>query len=94
MDGVYTITSNSSIDTYGYIYNTSFNPALPSENMLLSDDDGGGDHQFKLLLYLQSIIKYILVVTTYNENEQGGFIVIVTGPTLVSFSAADMSSKN
>ncbi|CAF3747059.1 unnamed protein product [Rotaria magnacalcarata] len=37
--GKYKFTSESNIDTYGYIYNSSFNPANPRLNLLAEDND-------------------------------------------------------
>jgi hypothetical protein len=44
-DGYY-IGSNSTINTYGYLYLNSFNPLNIAENLIAGDDDKGGDSQF------------------------------------------------
>ncbi len=62
--GFYHISSQSIIDTYGYIYQDSFDPFNPSVNLILENDQSCPDEQFKLTVNLQVDIKYILVVTT------------------------------
>jgi hypothetical protein len=85
LSGLYDIKSDSDIDTYGYIYEGSFNHLYPSENVLLSDDDTGGNNQFKLIIYLQPITTYILVVTTYKDNVTGAFSILTYGPETMIF---------
>jgi hypothetical protein len=66
-DGYY-IGSNSTIDTYGYLYLNSFNSLNIAENLVTGDDDKGdkgGDSQFLIEMELISTKTYILVVTTY-----------------------------
>jgi hypothetical protein len=80
----YSFSSSSSIDTYGYLYESSFDPSNPSHNLIASDDDGAGDRQFQISRYLQSGRKYILVVTTYSTGTTGSFSVRVVGSASVS----------
>jgi hypothetical protein len=94
MSGNYTIVSNSSMDTYGYLYNDSFNPLFPPENLLLQDDDDGGNRQFKLVSFFRSLATYIIVVTTYDGGITGGFSIIATGPAVLGFSQINITSKN
>ncbi|CAF0923840.1 unnamed protein product [Adineta steineri] len=104
--GIYTILSNSTIDTYGYMYNGTFNPAdtnqnlmlsdddsggNPNQNLLASDDDSGGSSQFMLANILQPMTKYILVVTTYAEGVTGRFTLIGKGPDSISYSLTNVS---
>ena len=84
--GIYSILCDSIIDTYGYIYNRTFNPGDPDQNLLSSDDDSGGNKQFLVLNALEAMAKYILIVTTYDEMATGSFTVIGQGPDLISFS--------
>lgn len=88
--GYYTLLCNSAMDTYGYLYNNSFNYLLPDLDILSSDDDSGGNHQFMFTIPLQSLLKYILVVTTLGEEVIGTFSLIATGPGLLSFSRTGM----
>lgn len=83
--GEYTIKCNSSIDTYGFMYNGTFDAANPSENVLVSNDDGAGDRQFQLDVYLESSVNYILVVSTYSPDITGPFIITATGPGSIFF---------
>jgi hypothetical protein len=73
----YIIESNSSVNTYGYIYKDSFNPVNPFENLLSQNDDSCND-QFKLMTNLQVGTTYILVVTTFRSNVIGSFSILVS----------------
>ncbi|CAF1224479.1 unnamed protein product [Adineta steineri] len=86
MSGYYNIESNSIINTYGYIYNGSFDPSNPSKNLLLEDDDNGGIGQFKLTYFLWPEINYILVTTTFLNNVTGSILITVSGPSFVIFT--------
>jgi hypothetical protein len=84
-NGLYSISSNSTIDTIGYIYNNSFDRLSPSSNLLAWNDDGPGDSQFGLLLNFKAHYNYILVVTTYAEALTGRFFITARGPGQVVF---------
>jgi hypothetical protein len=83
--GIFNLASKSKIDTYGYIYNNSFDPSYPALNLLLQDDEGGSNGQFKLTYYLQPESRYILVTTTYYPNATGKFSISASGPGSVTF---------
>jgi hypothetical protein len=85
-NGVYTLSSHSTIDTYGYIYQDSFNLFNLSENLLSNDDNSCNNNQFKLINQLQIHTTYVLVLTTYYTDEIGNFSIIVTGPNEVILS--------
>jgi hypothetical protein len=76
----YTIWSSSNIDTYGYIYENSFDPLDPFENLLTSNDDseGYGD-QFKIETHLYDDTRYILIVTTYSPKQIGDITINILG---------------
>jgi BioD-like phosphotransacetylase family protein len=76
---LYHLSSDSKIDTVGYIYEENFNPFNPSENLLASNDDGCGVSQFRLNIQLNVNTKYILVVSTSLPDRTGNFSVIVSG---------------
>jgi hypothetical protein len=84
--GTYHITSKSHVDTYGYIYNNSFNGLDPRKNLLAENNDGCGKKQFKLKVDLQSGRTYVLVTTTNLPGVTGDFSIVVSGPTSVRFS--------
>ena len=73
------------MDTCGYIYNNSFDPIFPIQNLLWSDDDGGGNWQFMFKIPLQTVAEYILVATTHYHENTGTFSIIATGPGPVTF---------
>ena len=84
--GMYWIVSNSSIDTYGSLYDNSFDPNEPSINLILVDDDGAGSHQFKLVVVLESMMQYFLVVSTYDPFVTGPYSIVIVGNGTVSFA--------
>ncbi|CAF2845938.1 unnamed protein product [Rotaria sp. Silwood2] len=92
MDGNYGILCNSSMDTYGYLYNNTFDPAYPTMNILAIDDDSGGYYQFMFTIVLQTLSQYILVVTTFNKNVTGPFTITAVGLASVEFSRINISS--
>ncbi|CAF3417109.1 unnamed protein product, partial [Rotaria sp. Silwood2] len=89
--GYYSLKSISDMDTYGYMYNNSFVPPAPSQNLLVSNDDGAGNQQFRLYIWLDSASTYFLVVTTYDSSVTGQFTLIATGLASVTFSPMNAS---
>ncbi|CAF4171318.1 unnamed protein product, partial [Adineta steineri] len=89
--GVYTIFSNSTMNTYGYLYNGTLNPSFPDQNLMLSDNDAAPNSQFMLIITLQAMKQYTLVVTTYWASTTGTFSIIALGPALMNFSTIDSS---
>jgi hypothetical protein len=85
-DGYY-IGSNSTINTYGYLYLNSFNPLNIAENLITGDDDKEGDSQFLIEMELISTKTYILVVTTYEQNVTGPFAVVTLGSKGVNITS-------
>jgi hypothetical protein len=76
----YTIKSSSNIDTYGYMYESKFNPLNPTENLIASDDNGGGSGgQFKFEIPLYVDTTYILVVTTSSPKQIGQITINLLG---------------
>jgi hypothetical protein len=82
----YILSSNSNVDTYGYIYKDKFNPLHPSANLLLQTDEGCNHHQFKLVADLQTNTTYVLVVTTAAPNVTGVFSIFAFGPNYISLN--------
>ncbi|CAF3084569.1 unnamed protein product [Rotaria sp. Silwood2] len=85
---------NSSMDTYGYLYNNTFNPVYPAENVSAKDDDNGGYGQFMFSIFLQTMKQYVLVVTTFYQHIAEPFSITVTGLTSLYFSPFNASSKD
>jgi hypothetical protein len=84
ISGSYEFISNSSVDTYGFIYRNSFNATSPNENLLTQNDDSLDGSQFQIKISLESTANYILV-TTYTGNVKGSFSLIASGTGSVSF---------
>ena len=91
--GNYTIRSNSTLDTYGYLYNNTFYSNFPSLNKLQENDDGAGANQFLLSMYLQTMTDYILVSTTFGLSISGAFTIIVQGPATVNLSLTNSTGQ-
>ena len=87
--GLYVLWSESTTQTYGYIYEDDFNPLKPSDNLLLRHNGDCNDKQFKLIIDLEVHTRYILVITTHRPKTLMNFLVFVSGPdnvTLTHFS--------
>ena len=88
------------MDTYGYIYNNSFNSSFPDQNVLASDDNSGNGgygrdkNQFKFIIILERMKTYILVTTTRYQSIIGSFSITVAGPASVNLSRTYIQSKN
>ena len=67
------------MDTFGYIYQNTFDPFDLASDLIASDNDGCGDQQFRLCLFLQANTTYILVVTTNARRMTGAFSIDVVG---------------
>jgi hypothetical protein len=82
----FTIMSQSSINTYGYLYENSFDPIDTSLNLLMEDDNSGNYEQFKLTAFLQPSTIYVLIVTTFSPRVMGKFSIIASGTSLISLT--------
>ena len=92
--GNYTIETNSSMDTYGYLYITDFDTIYWMNDLLLVDDDDAGvGYNFLLSFTLQAMIRYILVTTTFGPGITGSFVVLTTGPGMITFTPLNISSS-
>jgi hypothetical protein len=88
----YTFVSSSSINTYGYFYNGTFNPYQPTVNLVQHNDDSGGSGQFLINLSLVNTGSYVLVATTSSQNVQGAFSIIGSCTTgTVTFSKLNIT---
>jgi hypothetical protein len=84
--GLYTLQSNSTVDSYGYLYLNEFNPLNPRKNLITDDDDGAGNSQFSITYVLQPNDIYILIQTTYLENKITSFSITASGSGTVYFN--------
>ncbi len=84
--GNFTIKSQSSINTYGYLYENSFDRFDTSSNLLMEDDNSGDNEQFKMTAFLQPPTLYFLVVTTFSPHVMGQFSIIAYGPSSISLT--------
>ena len=83
-EGLYTITSDSTKDLVGYIHKNNFTLFDLNINKIGSDYNSHDNNQFKITLYRQANISFLLIVTTTQEFEQGDFSITVHGPSTVS----------
>jgi hypothetical protein len=74
------------MDTYGYLYQDTFDPVDPSRNLIAKNNAGCNNGHFWLHGDLLANITYILVVTTNASNVKGAFSVVSTGVANVHFS--------
>ncbi|CAF2955683.1 unnamed protein product, partial [Rotaria sp. Silwood2] len=85
MAGTYAVGSDSTIDTYGSLYNGSFVPDYPQMNLLIHNDDSeSSSRQFRFQVYLEPHVRYILVATTYGTWTTGPYSVVVSGPQRIT----------
>jgi hypothetical protein len=94
-EDTYTLWSESTIDTYGYIYKNGFDPLQPFENLLFQHGGYCNQGQLKFIVDLQANTRYILVVTTYFPNTTGIFSIFISGQNNVNvkkFSKCSMQS--
>ena len=82
--GDYTITSHSTKNLFGYIYENNFTLFDLNINAIKFDDDSHDNYQFKISLYRPANSSFLLIVTTAQELEQGHFSITVHGPSNAS----------
>ncbi|CAF3957613.1 unnamed protein product, partial [Adineta steineri] len=90
----YALSSDSTMDTYGYIYKDDFNPLNPFENLLSQNYRSCSYEDFNLIVYLHSDTKYILVVTTSSPNKTGKFFILTSGPNNITLDPYNQSLTN
>ena len=71
-----TLKSESSIDTFAYLYQTNFDPTSSLGYLVAYDDEGIGNGQFQLSFSLNGGEVYYLVVTTKIPDVTGSFKVV------------------
>lgn len=90
--GDFTITSQSNINTYGYLYETRFDPFDTSLNLLMEDDNSGSNEQFKLTTFLRPSTIYVLVATTFSPHVMGKFSIIASSMSSISLIGISSAS--
>jgi hypothetical protein len=85
INGYYSIWGESTIQTYGYLYDDVFSLSEPGSNQLASDYGRCDDGQFGIVSELLSNTTYVLVVTANVPNVTGNFSLIVMGPAAIKF---------
>ena len=75
--GYYKLSSNSSIGIHYFIYKNTFDPLDLANNLLL---EKGDEQDFRLSLFLQDDMMYVLVVTSFTSNQTGAFSIVADGP--------------
>ncbi|CAF4113119.1 unnamed protein product, partial [Rotaria sp. Silwood2] len=88
--GNYTVQSNCSIDSYGYLYLNNFNSTNVALNLVASNDDSGGNNQFLITYTLQAGTTYILIFTTYLPNVTTPFSIMARGPARLGLQYINM----
>lgn len=87
VNGTYTFSSESSMNTSGYLYRDTFDPLDPSRNLIANNSYGCDGQPFWLNSFPQANGAYILVVVvkTLHANVTGEFSIISKGVANVSF---------
>jgi hypothetical protein len=91
--GNHTIQSNGIQDTFGYLYNNTFDPTYPSVNLLQFNDNGTSSAQFWLSMWLQPMIDYILVATTSLPLTEAAMPIVVQGPAAINLSLINATGQ-
>jgi hypothetical protein len=82
------------MNTYGYLYNNSFDPSSPSQNLITPYYESNFDGQFPITYSLQSYQTYILVVATYlPDSTEELLLITAVGPSLVSMYSITVTTS-
>jgi len=84
--GNYTFSSSGSLDTYGYLLDSS-------KYQLISNDDGGSNYNFSFSYDLIAGKTYYLRVKFYSSSTSGSFSVKVVCNTVVEYLALNQSKS-
>jgi hypothetical protein len=84
MSSNYSFSSESNLDAFVYIYKNIFHPDNPSLNLLTKSRTDSENGQFKLTVFLQPWMSYILLITTFSSNATGKFYVVTSGPAKIA----------
>ena len=83
LPGTYRFQSSGRMNCYGLLYDDTFDPLRPNQNLLASDDGSNGRHHFEINAVLQAQKTYTLVVSTYGASMTGEFSIIASGAAQV-----------
>ena len=85
-------STESSLNTIGYLYEHQFNPYDSIDTSLAQSDRLCYDDQLRIMTYLKFNITYILIITTHYAyaNQQGPFSVFVRGPDGIEIKQMSM----
>jgi hypothetical protein len=89
--GYYDMRSRSTMKSYGYLYDNSFDPIFPGLNLLKANENNRRTQLFLLSMLLQAGTSYILVATTDEPYATGTFSILATGPASVWFSPINIT---
>ncbi|CAF3536877.1 unnamed protein product [Adineta steineri] len=82
--GYYIFTSNSIMNTYGFIYENNFDVFQYKKNLIFEDNINGCNNQFKISIQLHTDTTYVFVVTTSYPNVTGNYSLLVYGPNNIT----------
>lgn len=85
-NGLYAFVCNSTMNTYGFIFENEFIPLEPYRNKINEDEESGFDYQFYMVSYLQTNTMYTLMITTSQAGDTGSFSVYALGSYNVNFT--------
>ena len=91
--GTYQLYTQSSMDTFGFLYQSVFDIRFFFVNLMGYDDDSNGNGQFKLQTTLQANTPYIILVSTYDPNVTGAFTLVGSGAGRLTLTRLTNLSK-
>jgi hypothetical protein len=83
---IYIVHSDSTIDTYAYLYYNNFDPFRPSAHCMGENDDSGCNGHFRIEIDFTKHNRYILVITTYSPKTTGEFSIWINSEHSVNFT--------
>lgn len=83
-EGYYVVTTASDVEMVQHLYENNFTLFDLATNAIEPNGTVNCDSQMEMVLYRQMNTSFILILTTYDELEQGRFSITVNGPSNVS----------
>jgi len=78
--GSYSLTVDSSFDSFLSLYANAFNPADALANIVAANDDLGADVDAQIIATLTSGVSYFAVVSAFENGVAGAFRLTIDGP--------------